>query len=201
MIDTSRTANGTARNSIGNNTKDREGTRSMKRITSPLIAAALVAAGIAGDRVVGPVLGSASAAAGTAAPAIVSTTTNTTTDSVAEHAFAMASPSIVYVSNVGVGSGSGVIYDASGDIVTNAHVVANAQSLRVTLKTGQTYPARLVGTDTADDLAVIHINAALRGQRRVPGRADGAGHWQPPGTAAERDLRSDQRPEPHRPGG
>ena len=134
----------------------------MKRIISPLIAATLVAAGIAGDRVVGPVLSRASAAAGAAAatPAIVNTTTNTTTDSVTEHAFAVASPSVVYVSNVGVGSGSGVIYDASGDIVTNAHVVVGEQSLRVTLKTGQTYPARLVGTDTADDLAVIHINAS-----------------------------------------
>jgi S1-C subfamily serine protease len=60
---------------------------------------------------------------------------------------------------VGVGSGSGVIYDSTGDIVTNAHVVANETSLTVTLSTGKTYTAKLVGTDTADDLAVIHINA------------------------------------------
>src|SRR5919197_3591998 len=77
-----------------------------------------------------------------------------------EHAFAVASPSVVYIKNVGVGSGSGVIYDPSGDIVTNAHVVANAQTLRVTLSNGKTYSARMVGTDTADDLAVIHINAS-----------------------------------------
>jgi putative serine protease PepD len=54
---------------------------------------------------------------------------------------------------VGVGSGSGIIYDGRGDIVTNAHVVAGAQTLTVTLSTGKTYTARLVGTDTADDLA------------------------------------------------
>ncbi len=61
---------------------------------------------------------------------------------------------------MGIGSGSGVIYDSAGDIVTNAHVVAGAQSLRVTLATGKSYVARLVGTDTADDLAVIKITAS-----------------------------------------
>jgi putative serine protease PepD len=66
----------------------------------------------------------------------------------------------VYVENVGVGSGSGVIYDATGDIVTNAHVVENAQQLHVTLSTGKSYAAKLVGTDVADDLAVIHIQAS-----------------------------------------
>jgi S1-C subfamily serine protease len=78
---------------------------------------------------------------------------------VTQHAFAVASPSVVYVDSVGLGSGSGVIYDSSGDIVTNAHVVSGAQRLTVTLSTGKTYTAKLVGTDTADDLAVIHINA------------------------------------------
>jgi len=52
-----------------------------------------------------------------------------------------------------------VIYDKTGDIVTNYHVVANAQSLTVTLSTGKTYTARLVGSDVKDDLAVIHIDA------------------------------------------
>ena len=47
-----------------------------------------------------------------------------------ERALAAASPSVV--DDVGVGSGSGVIYAGSRDIVTNAHVVANAQTLRVT---------------------------------------------------------------------
>jgi len=80
-------------------------------------------------------------------------------DAATERAFAVASRSVVYVANIGVGSGSGVIYDAGGDIVTNAHVVANAQALRVTLATGRAYDARLVGADTADDLAVVHIDA------------------------------------------
>src|SRR5205823_2120555 len=86
--------------------------------------------------------------------------TGTALDTATENAFAVASRSVVYVDNVGVGSGSGVIYDPSGDIVTNAHVVASAQTLRVTLASGKTYTARIVGTDAADDLAVIHINAS-----------------------------------------
>ena len=49
-----------------------------------------------------------------------------------ERAFAVASPCVVDVDNLGVGSSSGVIYDGSGDIVANAHVVANAQTLCVT---------------------------------------------------------------------
>jgi putative serine protease PepD len=83
----------------------------------------------------------------------------TPNDVVTERAFAVASRSVVYVDNVGIGSGSGVIYDTTGDIVTNAHVVAGAQSLRVTLATGKSYAARLAGTDTADDLAIVHIDA------------------------------------------
>ncbi len=72
----------------------------------------------------------------------------------------MTNRSVVYVDNVGIGSGSGVIYDTTGDIVTNAHVVAGEQSLSVTLATGKSYAARLVGTDTVDDLTIVHINAS-----------------------------------------
>lgn len=85
--------------------------------------------------------------------------TSTQYDQLVEHAYAVARPSVVYVENVGSDTGSGVIYDSTGDIVTNAHVVSGATSLRVTLSTGKTYTAHLVGTDTADDLAVIRINA------------------------------------------
>ena len=55
------------------------------------------------------------------------------------------------------GLGSGVVFDGAGDIVTNAHVIANAGSLRVTLADGRRYDARLVGAYAPDDLAVISI--------------------------------------------
>ena len=57
------------------------------------------------------------------------------------------------------GLGSGVIFDAGGDIVTNEHVIAGAGSMRVTLADGRQFPARLVGAYAPDDLAVVSIGA------------------------------------------
>jgi putative serine protease PepD len=61
---------------------------------------------------------------------------------------------------MGTGTGSGIIYDANGDIVTNNHVVSGANAIKVTLSDGRTFTAQLVGTDSADDLAVIRIHAS-----------------------------------------
>ena len=55
------------------------------------------------------------------------------------------------------GSGSGVIIREDGYIVTNNHVVANASKIEVTLNNNRTYPARLIGTDPATDVALIKI--------------------------------------------
>jgi len=57
------------------------------------------------------------------------------------------------------GSGSGSIIDAKGHILTNHHVVANAQKLEVTLADGSKWPAKLIGSDPDSDLAVIKIDA------------------------------------------
>jgi S1-C subfamily serine protease len=57
------------------------------------------------------------------------------------------------------GSGSGSIIDTKGHILTNYHVVADAQKLEVTLGDGSKWPAKLVGSDPDDDLAVIKIEA------------------------------------------
>jgi S1-C subfamily serine protease len=56
--------------------------------------------------------------------------------------------------------GSGVVFDARGDVVTNAHVVGNATRFVVTLASGASHPATLVGRDAGVDLAVIRINGA-----------------------------------------
>ena len=57
------------------------------------------------------------------------------------------------------GLGSGVIFDAKGHIVTNAHVVGAATQLLVTLADGRRFDARLVGSYVPDDLAVVDIGA------------------------------------------
>ncbi|MCC6660560.1 MAG: trypsin-like peptidase domain-containing protein [Phycisphaerales bacterium] len=57
------------------------------------------------------------------------------------------------------GLGSGIIISADGYILTNNHVIAGAQSLRVKLSDGREYDAAMVGTDPASDLAVLKIDA------------------------------------------
>jgi len=68
-------------------------------------------------------------------------------------------PSVVMIVTP-TGLGSGIVYDARGDIVTNNHVVANAQALQVVTSSGKQYPATLVGTFPPDDLAVIRVQAS-----------------------------------------
>ena len=76
---------------------------------------------------------------------------------------AAVSPAVVTIQSQGAssgGTGSGVIYDAQGDIVTNYHVISPAidgGQLQVTLADGRLYAARIVGHDKTTDLAVIRL--------------------------------------------
>ena len=56
-----------------------------------------------------------------------------------------------------VGSGSGVIVSEDGYIITNNHVIADADDIEVTLHDNRTYKATVIGTDPTTDLAVIQI--------------------------------------------
>lgn len=58
-----------------------------------------------------------------------------------------------------VSTGSGVIIDASGYIVTNNHVIKEAEEIEVTLYDNRTYQAAVVGTDPSTDLALLQIQA------------------------------------------
>ena len=55
--------------------------------------------------------------------------------------------------------GSGFIIDGSGTIVTNNHVVKDAQAVSVTLDDGTQLPAKVIGRDARSDLAVLHVDA------------------------------------------
>ena len=80
-------------------------------------------------------------------------------------------PSVVHIQIEGVqlsmllqpvpvqGVGTGIINDESGYIVTNNHVVQDAQQITVTLANGESYDAQLIGGDLFTDLAVIKIDA------------------------------------------
>src|SRR4030042_2495657 len=66
------------------------------------------------------------------------------------------------------GSGSGSMIDTKGHILTNHHVVANAQKLEVTLVDGSKWPAKLIGSDPDHDLAVIKIEAPKEKLKIIP---------------------------------
>lgn len=80
-----------------------------------------------------------------------------------------AAPSVVtinVVSNAGSGNGSGVFLTADGYVLTNTHVVtldgATAQvKIQVKTSDGHVYPAKIIGTDPINDLAVIKVDAPI----------------------------------------
>jgi S1-C subfamily serine protease len=68
--------------------------------------------------------------------------------------------------NAGNSTGSGVVFDAKGDIVTNAHVVDGAKSYKVTSSVvARPLTARMVGVFAPDDLAVIRVTGGAAGLR------------------------------------
>lgn len=81
-----------------------------------------------------------------------------------------SSPSVVNVTSIAFvynrmlgqlpeeGIGSGFVYDDSGHIITNYHVIENADELMVTLGSGEEFQAQVVGVDAANDLAVLLID-------------------------------------------
>jgi serine protease Do len=81
------------------------------------------------------------------APAVVSIVTET----VSHNWFWQAVPQ--------TGAGSGILISSDGYVVTNNHVVEDADKVTVTLSDGNTYEATIVGTDAQTDLAVVKIDA------------------------------------------
>ena len=94
--------------------------------------------------------------------------------------FENASPSVVYITNVGLyrrplvrdvmripqGTGTGFIWDTAGHIVTNNHVIAQADAVEVMLSDQSVYKAAVVGKAPHKDLAVLRIDAPL--EKLVP---------------------------------
>jgi S1-C subfamily serine protease len=72
-------------------------------------------------------------------------------------------PEVVQIQTA-TGLGSGVVFDRAGDIVTNAHVVGDATTMRVSTADGKSYPAVTVGTFVPDDLALIRVEGAASAQ-------------------------------------
>lgn len=103
---------------------------------------------------------------GTNPTATVPQLTGNNEQAVREAVIAKVRPAVVQVNVAtqnGSGIGSGVIIDRRGYIVTNNHVVDGAQDIQVVLYGGTKLSAQLVGTDPADDLAVLKITPPASG--------------------------------------
>jgi putative serine protease PepD len=147
--------------------------RPYRRLLVPVLAAIVAAAVVAGvslatDSSPSSTTASTTSAASTSAS---STRTSSTTGGGAAPAGALAlqnavvqvvqsvSPSVVQIEDQ-TGLGSGIVFDAAGNIVTNNHVITGAKSFTVTTSSGKRYPAKLVGSFPPDDLAVIKVSGA-----------------------------------------
>jgi S1-C subfamily serine protease len=96
--------------------------------------------------------------------------------------FKQASPSVVHITAITVqrdffslnlyqipeGTGSGFIWDSNGNIITNYHVIQNADAAQVILEDKSSWPARTVGVAPDKDIAVLHIDAPAQRLRPIP---------------------------------
>ena len=87
--------------------------------------------------------------------------------------FETVAPSVVYIFTgnsdpQGGGAGSGFVWDRAGHVVTNHHVIGDAQSIAVRLDTGETVSARLVGSAPGYDLAVVRLSGTRASLRPIP---------------------------------
>jgi putative serine protease PepD len=124
-----------------------------KRILAPLVAAIVAGAIVAG----------ASLATSSTTPSKTTTTAATQPGLALQGAIVnvvqSVSPSVVQIEDQ-TGLGSGIVFNAAGDIVTNHHVVSGAKSFMVTTSSGRQYRGTLVGSFPPDDLAVIKVSGA-----------------------------------------
>jgi putative serine protease PepD len=88
-------------------------------------------------------------------------------DSVVNISTVVVDYDIFYTPYASEANGSGIVLDDKGNILTNNHVVRQAARLEVTLGDGSKWPASLVGTDPATDLAVVRIKAPAERLRPI----------------------------------
>ena len=100
----------------------------------------------------------------------------------ASQAASRARPSLVRIDVIlpdGTGIASGIVIDQNGDIMTNAHVVADAMLVRVTFVNGNTSSAQVLGVNSADDLAVLQVPVSTIGAGVSPATIVGGNDLRP----------------------
>ncbi|MEU5888251.1 trypsin-like peptidase domain-containing protein [Streptomyces sp. NPDC047461] len=148
-----------------------------KRTRGPLAllaAVAIVAAAIGGGTAYGiqELTGNDTVTSSSTSTNVVPSADKGTVSGVAK----AVSPSIVEInatSNAGESTGSGVIITSDGEIITNNHVISGASTVKVSTSDGKTYTAKVVGTDSKKDLALIKLENASGLTPATLGNSDG----------------------------
>jgi putative serine protease PepD len=140
----------------------RGGGRMVAAVGGGTVSAALVAAVLLGTGLAGGDDGGSTATA-TAPPVATAPAGGGSSGDVVRSVYAAASPSVVSV-RAQSGSGTGFLVDRDGTIVTNAHVVGNADQVQVRFEDdGELHDARVLGVDASTDLAAIKVDAGAAG--------------------------------------
>ncbi|MER7727841.1 trypsin-like peptidase domain-containing protein [Streptomyces sp. NPDC096323] len=137
----------------------RRARRPVALLAAVAIAAAVVGGGTA--TVIGQLTDDSTVS--TAGSVVPGTTVSQSSKGTVSGVAAALSPTIVEIgatSTAGQSTGSGVVITSDGEIVTNNHVIAGATAIKVTMSTGKTYTAEVVGTDADKDLALIKVQGA-----------------------------------------
>jgi 2-alkenal reductase len=156
----------------------------MKRIHIIFITVLLVSLlALAGCSVTGATTQTSAPAATTEAPTTASVASLAGIESTLESIYAQVNPAVVNISVVQKQSatfpnfpdspfsgpqqqysqalGSGFLWDTTGNIVTNNHVIANADNITVTFYDGTEVPGKVVGADADSDLAVVKVDMPI----------------------------------------
>ncbi|WP_129264812.1 trypsin-like peptidase domain-containing protein [Streptomyces sp. M3] len=138
--------------------------RRVKRPLALLAAVAIAAAAIGGGTatLIGELAGGSSGSSGSGGVVSGTTVSQSSAGTVSGVATAV-SPAIVEISatsSAGDATGSGVVITSDGEIVTNNHVISGASTIKVSLSTGKSYTADVVGTDADKDLALVKLQGA-----------------------------------------
>src|ERR671935_68991 len=132
------------------------------------VTALAIAGGAGAGALTTSILGHGNQATTSNQTASSTTSTSNTTPASAEGIYQQVSPGVVTITTVvagpfgrsGEGTGSGIVLDSKGDILTNYHVIANADQVQVKFSDGTTANATVVGTNSGYDLAVVRVSVA-----------------------------------------
>jgi len=135
-----------------------------------LCSAVFAAAGVLGLQQLSQHFNPFGSASNVATPASISDPSTVTDEQNNIEVYKAVAPGVVYIQSTTIvrdwfglyteareGAGSGSVIDDQGNILTNYHVIANAEKLTVSFGGGRNYQARVVGRDPDTDLAVIRL--------------------------------------------